>query len=160
MLKKLPFIIPLLALTALLLWWFTPHYTEEDEAYYRAVFCVIDHDDSRQFLDDMQNIVEGGILTTRCIKRITCRRWGSGCWTPGISSARRNSRRCVRTGSAAARYYGQNSRVNNPGGLAKQQPVPASDKIPLLMSRSLSQNPPLSPSHGMTFFSAVAYDKK
>lgn len=81
MLKKLPFIIPLLALTALLVWWFTPHYTEEDEAYYRAVFCVIDHDDSRQFLDDMQNIVEGGILTTRCIKRITCRRWGSGCWT-------------------------------------------------------------------------------
>ena len=60
MLKKLLFIIPLLALTALLVWWFTPHYTEEDEAYYRAVFCIIDHDDSRQFLHDMQNIVEGG----------------------------------------------------------------------------------------------------
>ena len=60
MLKKLLFIIPLLALTVLLVWWFTPHYTEEDEAYYRAVFCVIDHDDSRQFLHDMQNIVEGG----------------------------------------------------------------------------------------------------
>ena len=60
MLKKLPFIIPLLALIALLVWWFTPHYTAEDEAYYRAVFCIIDHDDSRQFLHDMQNIVEGG----------------------------------------------------------------------------------------------------
>jgi hypothetical protein len=35
MLKKLLFIIPLLALTALLVWWLTPHYTEEDEAYYR-----------------------------------------------------------------------------------------------------------------------------
>jgi hypothetical protein len=32
MLKKLPFIIPLLALIALLVWWFTPHYTEEEEA--------------------------------------------------------------------------------------------------------------------------------
>ena len=53
MLKKLPFIIPLLALIALLVWWFTPHYTAEEEAYYRAVFCMIDHEDSRQFLDDM-----------------------------------------------------------------------------------------------------------
>ncbi len=40
MLKKLSLIIPLLALIALLVWWFTPHYTEEDEAYYRAVFCI------------------------------------------------------------------------------------------------------------------------
>jgi hypothetical protein len=60
MLKKFAFIIPLLALIALLVWWFTPRYTEEDEAYYRAVFCVIDHEDSRAFLRDMQNIVEGG----------------------------------------------------------------------------------------------------
>ena len=60
MLKKLSLIIPLLALIALLVWWFTPHYTAEEEAYYRAVFCMIDHEDSRQFLDDMQNIVEGG----------------------------------------------------------------------------------------------------
>jgi hypothetical protein len=29
MLKKLSFIIPLLALIALLVWWFTPHYTEK-----------------------------------------------------------------------------------------------------------------------------------
>jgi hypothetical protein len=81
-----------LALIALLVWWFTPHYTADEEAYYRAVFCMIDHDDSRQFLHDMQNIVEGEILTTHCIKPITCRRWGSGCWTPGASSARRNKR--------------------------------------------------------------------
>ncbi|UMX89376.1 hypothetical protein MJ579_24600 [Klebsiella pneumoniae] len=61
MLKKLSLIIPLLALIALLVWWFTPHYTEEDEAYYQAVFCIIDHDDSRQFLHDIRelNIVEG-----------------------------------------------------------------------------------------------------
>ena len=52
MLKKLPFIIPLLALIALLVWWFTPHYTADEEAYYRAVFCMIDHDDSRQFLHE------------------------------------------------------------------------------------------------------------
>jgi hypothetical protein len=123
MLKKLSLIIPLLALIALLVWWFTPHYTEEDEAYYRAVFCMIDHDDSRQFLHDMQNIVEGEILTTRCIKPITCRRWGSGCWTPGASSARRNSRRCVRTSSAAARYCAKNSRGNHPDELAKLQHI-------------------------------------
>ncbi len=128
-----------------------PHYTEEDEAYYRAVFCVIDHDDSRQFLDDMQNIVEGN-SDYALHKAHYLPALGQRMLDTGISSARRNSRRCVRTGSAAARYYGQNSRVNNPGGLAKQQPVPASDNIPLLMSRSLSQNPPLSPGHGMSFF--------
>ena len=57
MLKKLSLIIPLLALIALLVWWFTPHYTEEDEAYYRAVFCIIDHDDSRQFLGNDSNLL-------------------------------------------------------------------------------------------------------
>ena len=60
MLKKLPFVIPLLALIALLVWWRMPHYCAEDEAYYRSVFCVIDHQDSRAFLRDMENIVEGG----------------------------------------------------------------------------------------------------
>ncbi|MFK3706505.1 hypothetical protein EDF73_105281 [Raoultella sp. BIGb0138] len=60
MLKKLPFIIPPLALIALLAWWLTPHYSAEDEAYYRSVFCVIDRHDSGTFLRDMENIVEGG----------------------------------------------------------------------------------------------------
>ncbi len=32
MLKKLPLIIPLLALIALLVWWFTPRYSEEEMA--------------------------------------------------------------------------------------------------------------------------------
>ena len=40
MLKKLSFIIPLLALTVLLVWWFTPHYTEEDEAYYLSLIHI------------------------------------------------------------------------------------------------------------------------
>ena len=60
MLKKLPFVIPLLALIALLVWWFTPRYSEEEMAWYRSVFCVIDHRDSQAFLRDMENIVEGG----------------------------------------------------------------------------------------------------
>ena len=60
MLKKLVFIAPLLALIALHIWWFTPRYAEEDVAYYRSVFCVIDHQDSRAFLRDMENMIEGG----------------------------------------------------------------------------------------------------
>ena len=40
--------------------WFTPRYAEEDVAYYRSVFCVIDHQDSRAFLRDMENMIEGG----------------------------------------------------------------------------------------------------
>ncbi|RRE71166.1 hypothetical protein EAN99_08080 [Klebsiella pneumoniae] len=54
--EKLSLIIPLLALIALLIWWFT---RITPRKAYRAVFCIIDHDDSRQFLHDMQNIVEG-----------------------------------------------------------------------------------------------------
>ncbi|WP_434638702.1 hypothetical protein ACMYSK_22975 [Klebsiella sp. I138] len=60
MLKKLLFTMPLLALTALLVWWLTPRYSTEEMAWYRSVFCVIDHQDSRAFLGDMENIVEGG----------------------------------------------------------------------------------------------------
>jgi hypothetical protein len=121
MLKKLSLIIPLLALIALLVWWFTPHYTEEDEAYYRAVFCIIDHDDSRQFLHDMQNIVEGEIRPRR--NPLPIRRWGSGCWIPGASSARRTAQRCVRTSSAAARYCAKKNNGNHPDELAKLQHI-------------------------------------
>ncbi len=152
MLKKLSLIIPLLALIALLVWWFTPHYTEEDEAYYRAVFCIIDHDDSRQFLHDMQNIVEGEILTTRCIKPITFRRWGSGCWIPGASSARRSSRRCVRTSSAAARSARKTTGEIILTSWQNCSISPASNKIVLLMTGSLSQNIRSSSRHSTTFF--------
>ena len=135
MLKKLPFIIPLLALIALLVWWFTPHYTADEEAYYRAVFCMIDHDDSRQFLHDMQNIVEGEIRTMHCIKPITCRRWGSGCWTPGASSARRSSKHWAKIGSAVARYCAKNSRENHPDGGRNRSISSASNEIVLLVAR-------------------------
>lgn len=60
MLKKLRFIIPLLALVGAIAYWLTPHYSEEEESYYRAVFCTIDHDDPQNFARDMENIVEGG----------------------------------------------------------------------------------------------------
>lgn len=60
MLKKLRFIIPLLALISAVAYWLTPHYSEEEESYYRAVFCTIDHDDPQKFARDMENIIEGG----------------------------------------------------------------------------------------------------
>ena len=60
MLKKLRFIIPLLALIGAVAYWLTPHYSEEEESYYRAVFCTIDHDDPQNFSRDMENIIEGG----------------------------------------------------------------------------------------------------
>lgn len=60
MLKTLRFILPLLALAAVIAWWLTPRYSAEEESYYRSVFCVIDHSDPQAFLRDMENIVEGG----------------------------------------------------------------------------------------------------
>ena len=119
MLKKLSLIIPLLALIALLIWWFTPHYTEEDEAYYRAVFCIIDHDDSRQFLHDMQNIVEGGNSDYALHKTHYLPALGQRM----LDTWRQHSRRCVRTSSAAARYCAKNNRGNHPDELAKLQHI-------------------------------------
>ncbi|STU90117.1 Uncharacterised protein [Klebsiella pneumoniae] len=123
MLKKLSLIIPLLALIALLIWWFTPHYTEEDEAYYRAVFCIIDHDDSRQFLHDMQNIVEGGNSDYALHKTHYLPALGQRMLDTWRQLSRRNSRRCVRTSSAAARYCAKNNRGNHPDELAKLQHI-------------------------------------
>ena len=60
MIKKLRFILPALALSGVIAFWLTPHYSEEDESYYRAVFCSIDHSDPTFFLRDMENLVEGG----------------------------------------------------------------------------------------------------
>lgn len=60
MLKKLRVITPLLALVGAVAYWLTPHYSEEEESYYRAVFCTIDHDDAQNFARDMENIIEGG----------------------------------------------------------------------------------------------------
>nr|WP_314420338.1 hypothetical protein [uncultured Erwinia sp.] len=60
MIKKLRFILPALALSGVIAYWLTPHYSDEDESYYRAVFCSIDHSDPQFFLRDMENLVEGG----------------------------------------------------------------------------------------------------
>jgi len=54
------YILPPLLILALAAWWFIPLDSEEDKAYYVAVFCAIDHD-SKQPLDrQMQNVIEGG----------------------------------------------------------------------------------------------------
>lgn len=60
MIKKLRFILPALVLSGVIAFGLTPHYTEEDESYYRAVFCSIDHSEPKFFLRDMENLVEGG----------------------------------------------------------------------------------------------------
>ena len=102
MLKKLPLIIPLLALIALLVWWFTPRYSEEEMAWYRSVFCVIDHRDSQAFLRDMENIVEGGNADYALRKTTISRHLANVCVRPGCSSANKNKRVLVRISSAAA----------------------------------------------------------
>lgn len=146
MLKKLSLIIPLLALIALLIWWFTPHYTEEDEAYYRAVFCIIDHDDSRQFLHDMQNIVEGGnsdyaLHKTHYLPALGQRMLDT--WrqlSPQEQQALRRDIARKTTGEIILTSW-QNCSIS-----------PASNKIVLLMTGSLSQNIRSSSRHSTTFF--------
>lgn len=57
---KVKYFLLLLLILALAAWWFIPHDSEEDKAYYVAVFCAIDRD-SKQSLDrQMQNVIEGG----------------------------------------------------------------------------------------------------
>ncbi|MBP2171272.1 hypothetical protein J2125_004464 [Erwinia toletana] len=57
---KLRLLFPVLAVAALAGWWLTPHYSQQDESYYVAVFCSISHDNRSRFLDDMQKVIEGG----------------------------------------------------------------------------------------------------
>jgi len=56
---KVKFLLPLLLILAGVGWWFFPHFSDEDQAYYTAVFCAIDHHDEKQFSQQMQNIIEG-----------------------------------------------------------------------------------------------------
>ncbi|ERK11703.1 MAG: hypothetical protein QM578_06945 [Pantoea sp.] len=56
---KLKFILPLLIIISALVWWFTPHYSDEDKAYYIAMFCTLTHDGRSNSVQDMQQIIEG-----------------------------------------------------------------------------------------------------
>lgn len=58
--KKLRYILPLLLLAGAVAYWLMPHYTPEEESYYRALFCTIDHQDEQKFADQMEYIVENG----------------------------------------------------------------------------------------------------
>ncbi|EPC4333586.1 hypothetical protein ACRZTK_004175 [Enterobacter asburiae] len=60
MLKKLYFALPIVAMAGGAVFWFQPHYSAEEESYYRSVFCTIDHNDQEMFLPDMEKLVEGG----------------------------------------------------------------------------------------------------
>ena len=57
---KVKYILPLLLILALAGWWFIPHDSEEDKAYYVAVFCAVDHDSKQPLDQQMQNVIEGG----------------------------------------------------------------------------------------------------
>lgn len=57
---KVKILLPLLLILAAAGWWLIPHDSEEDKAYYVAVFCAIDHRDEQQFAQQMQNVIEGG----------------------------------------------------------------------------------------------------
>lgn len=57
---KVKYILPLLLIFALAGWWFIPHDSDEDKAYYVAVFCAIDHHNAQPLDQQMQNVIEGG----------------------------------------------------------------------------------------------------
>jgi len=57
---KLKILLPLLLILALAAWWFIPHDSEEDKAYYVAVFCAIDHQNSQTADEQMRKVIEGG----------------------------------------------------------------------------------------------------
>ena len=57
---KVKYILPLLLILTLAGWWIIPHDSEEDKAYYVAVFCAIDHDSAQPLDRQMQNVIEGG----------------------------------------------------------------------------------------------------
>ena len=57
---KVKYILPLLLILALAGWWFIPHDSNEDKAYYVAVFCAIDQHSAQPLDQQMQNVIEGG----------------------------------------------------------------------------------------------------
>lgn len=57
---KILIIAVLCAVIAAVAWWLTPHYSEQDKAYYVSVFCTVRHDDSSRFEHDMRAVIEGG----------------------------------------------------------------------------------------------------
>jgi len=56
---KLKFILPLLLILAAAVWWLMPHESDEETAYYIAVFCAISHQDEQQLAPQMQKVIEG-----------------------------------------------------------------------------------------------------
>lgn len=59
-LLSLRVLIPLVAVALLLVWWLRPHYSDEDKAYYAAVFCSVNKASSGAPLSQMEQVIEGG----------------------------------------------------------------------------------------------------
>ncbi|WP_423251150.1 MULTISPECIES: hypothetical protein [Klebsiella pneumoniae complex] len=85
MLKKLYFTLPIVAMAGAVVFWLQPHYSAEEESYYRSVFCTIDHNDQEMFLRDMEKLVEGGNSEYALRQYHYIPELGEKCSTPGRS---------------------------------------------------------------------------
>ncbi len=57
--RKLKIIIPVLMLACIAIWWFTPHFSDEDKAYYIAVYCLKPGQNDAQALQRIERMIEG-----------------------------------------------------------------------------------------------------
>ncbi|EOL9011632.1 hypothetical protein ACM918_004137 [Cronobacter malonaticus] len=51
--------LPVIACAALAYWWLTPHFSDEDKAYYASVFCTIQTEKPDNWAASMENVIEG-----------------------------------------------------------------------------------------------------
>lgn len=56
---KLKIIIPALIVICAAVWWLMPHFSNEDKAYYVALYCQNTQGTDQQVLERMQQLVEG-----------------------------------------------------------------------------------------------------
>lgn len=56
---KLKFLLPALIVISTAVWWWMPHYSDEDKGYYIAMFCILTHDGRDHNPQAMQHIIEG-----------------------------------------------------------------------------------------------------
>ncbi|EPE7488992.1 hypothetical protein ACSMAF_001013 [Cronobacter universalis] len=52
-------ILPVIACAAMAYWWLTPHFSDEDKAYYASVFCTIQTEKPDNWAARMENVIEG-----------------------------------------------------------------------------------------------------
>ena len=61
MTARLKIVLPLFILIAAAAWyWLTPHYSQQEQAHYVAVFCALHHEEGSRLVTDMRTVIEGG----------------------------------------------------------------------------------------------------